>query len=634
MRRVARLPLLLALLLLPPFACFAQTSLSTSPKNCVWRAGDDPAWAAPALDDSSWLPAARWPGVATPTSNFWLRCRLDPGALAPEVQPVLQVSGDLSYQLFVDGTRIASVGNLTSGSHETGVVRTWTAPAFTDRSRPVLVAMRMTFAGAIDGLQKLPRIELGDAQLLHGKYLAQVNENVRSQWITWICYALITAAGLFFFVLYWFDRSQSYLLWASLAWLSLSVLRWNELLVAASVHYPSRLEFFLYGLGQAAPVFAIEFFFALNWRKVNWFFRFNQAVTVLFAICLLLSGFLPLRWGAALYYQVDVLPLSAFVVNFTLILGCSAPWFAFSPLPSLRGWRRPVAFVCCLWQLADALYYFVQLPSLNLNVVAWYLRIQPYRSGAIAAVVICLTLLMVQHLRQTNRAHSSLRDELDAARQIQQLIVPATLESIPAWKLNAVFHPFQYVGGDFYHCPVLRDGRQRILLGDVSGKGTAAALTATLLIGASEGHDTDSPSRLLAHLNRVLLASRIGGFSTCLCAEVSSEGLLTLANAGHLAPYLNGDEVPLDSGLPLGITADAFYSESSFHLFPGDTIVFLSDGVVEARNAAGELFGFDRTRGISTRSAEHIAAAARRHGQEDDITVLTLQFAPAEVLHA
>lgn len=632
MRKVPRLLLLLALLVLPSFACPAQTSLSTSPQSCVWRAGDNPAWASPALDDSSWLPVSRWPGLATPISNFWLRCRIDPGALAPEVRPVLQVSGDLSYQLFVDGTRIASFGNLITGSHETGVARTYTAPEFGDRNHPFLVAMRMTFAGAIDGQQQLPRLEFGDAQLLHGNYITRVNDTLRGQWITWICYALITAAGLFFFVLYWFDRTQGYLLWVSLAWLSLAVLRWNEMLLAASVHYPSRLEFFLFGLGQAAPVFSIEFFFALNFRRVNRFFRFNQAVSVLYAVCILLSGFLPLRWGAPLFYQVEVVPWSSFVVNFTMILACSAPWFAFSPLRSLRGWRLPLAVVCCVWQFADAVYFFVQLPFLNLSAVAWYL--QPYRAGAIAAAVVCLTLLLVQHLRQTHRDHSSLQGELHAAGQIQQLLVPANLESIPPWKLDAAFRPAQYVGGDFYHCPLLPGGRQRILLGDVSGKGTAAALTATFLIGASEGHEKDSPSRLLTHLSRVLLTSRVGGFSTCICAEISSDGLFTVANAGHLAPYLNGDEVPLESGLPLGVTDDESYSESTFHLFPGDTITFLSDGVVEARNAAGELFGFDRTRTISTRPAAAIAQAAQAFGQQDDITVLTFQFAPAEVLRA
>ncbi|HUY95658.1 MAG TPA: SpoIIE family protein phosphatase, partial [Terracidiphilus sp.] len=94
-------------------------------------------------------------------------------------------------------------------------------------------------------------------------------------------------------------------------------------------------------------------------------------------------------------------------------------------------------------------------------------------------------------------------------------------------------------------------------------------------------------------------------------------------------PYRNGEEVPLESGLPLGVIADAEYFETTFTLAPGNQLTFLSDGVVEAQSSTGELFGFDRTAAISTQSAEQIAAAAQAFGQEDDITVLTLTFAPA-----
>jgi serine phosphatase RsbU (regulator of sigma subunit) len=86
-------------------------------------------------------------------------------------------------------------------------------------------------------------------------------------------------------------------------------------------------------------------------------------------------------------------------------------------------------------------------------------------------------------------------------------------------------------------------------------------------------------------------------------------------------------EIDLENGLPLGIAADASYPESSLRLAPGDTVTFLSDGVLEARNAAGELYGFERTAALSTESAENVAQAAQAFGQEDDITVLTLKRA-------
>jgi serine phosphatase RsbU (regulator of sigma subunit) len=126
----------------------------------------------------------------------------------------------------------------------------------------------------------------------------------------------------------------------------------------------------------------------------------------------------------------------------------------------------------------------------------------------------------------------------------------------------------------------------------------------------------------------------ITGFATCLCAEIAVDGTFILANAGHLAPYLNGQEVLVESSLPLGVTRDTAYTQSTLRLSPGDSLTCVSDGVVEAQSTTGELFGFDRTRAISIHSAAQIAKAAQAHGQEDDITVLTLTFAPVGVAHA
>jgi serine phosphatase RsbU (regulator of sigma subunit) len=99
---------------------------------------------------------------------------------------------------------------------------------------------------------------------------------------------------------------------------------------------------------------------------------------------------------------------------------------------------------------------------------------------------------------------------------------------------------------------------------------------------------------------------------------------MTVANAGHIAPYLAGKELALENGLPLGLSADATYSESNFRLSPGQQLTMLTDGVVEARDKKGTLFGFERTANLSIQAAETIAQAAQAFGQEDDITVLTV----------
>jgi serine phosphatase RsbU (regulator of sigma subunit) len=120
-----------------------------------------------------------------------------------------------------------------------------------------------------------------------------------------------------------------------------------------------------------------------------------------------------------------------------------------------------------------------------------------------------------------------------------------------------------------------------------------------------------------------------GGFITCLCLHVTADGHATVANAGHLSPYRNGVEIPVETGIPLGVMCEVEYQQSTFVLKSGEQLTLLTDGVLEARNhATGELFGFERTTTISSRSAEAIAQAAQVFGQEDDITVLTLIFAP------
>jgi serine phosphatase RsbU (regulator of sigma subunit) len=162
-----------------------------------------------------------------------------------------------------------------------------------------------------------------------------------------------------------------------------------------------------------------------------------------------------------------------------------------------------------------------------------------------------------------------------------------------------------------------------VVIGDVAGKGLKAAMNVSMLMGALRSTPERSPAKILASLNRVLVGS--DSFTTCQAAWFSADGELVIANAGHLPPYLNTQEVMLPGGLPLGVLAEISYEETHLYLHPGDRILLLSDGVVEARQPSGELFGFDRVHNLSNQSAFYIADAAKDFGQEDDITVLTVR---------
>jgi sigma-B regulation protein RsbU (phosphoserine phosphatase) len=175
-----------------------------------------------------------------------------------------------------------------------------------------------------------------------------------------------------------------------------------------------------------------------------------------------------------------------------------------------------------------------------------------------------------------------------------------------------------------------------IVVGDVSGKGLQAAMNASSLVGALRNELSHDPATVLAHLNQVMLGASLGtgsggpaSFATCLCARIYPNGQMTIANAGHLNPYRDGREMELAPDLPLGILPNMHYEPSTFQLLPGDRLIFLSDGVVEAANAKGELFGFERTQQVSHEPARFIAQTAQKFGQTDDITVVSLYFVPA-----
>jgi hypothetical protein len=240
----------------------------------------------------------------------------------------------------------------------------------------------------------------------------------------------------------------------------------------------------------------------------------------------------------------------------------------------------------------------------------------PFRTDLrnLGSLVFIVVLLVVLYLRY--------RDEQD--RQA------ASDESPAGFDVRAVYRPAQEVGGDFYRTELLEDGSLLVVVGDVSGKGLDAALLVAAVLGGLAVEKQRNPAQLLEDLNKAVTGRTGGGFITACCARFFRDGRVEIANAGHISPYIDGREVQLENGLPLGISTHAGYSKTEIQT--NRTVTFLSDGVVEARDTKGELLGFDRTAALTTKTATEIADAAQRWGQEDDITVLTLKL--VEAAHA
>jgi serine phosphatase RsbU (regulator of sigma subunit) len=201
-------------------------------------------------------------------------------------------------------------------------------------------------------------------------------------------------------------------------------------------------------------------------------------------------------------------------------------------------------------------------------------------------------------------------------------------KAIPGFEVQSVYYSASEVGGDFFLISpsqdgVSNDGSLIVVVGDVSGKGLMAAMRVAMILGVLRREESRNPSEILRNLNDALQNAG-SGFTTACCLRLERNGCYTLANAGHISPYIDGREIETSPALPLGLAPDQEYESIAGSLRDRQTIVLLSDGVLEAQSSSGELLGFERLAALTTQPALAIADAAREFGQEDDITVVTV----------
>jgi serine phosphatase RsbU (regulator of sigma subunit) len=252
----------------------------------------------------------------------------------------------------------------------------------------------------------------------------------------------------------------------------------------------------------------------------------------------------------------------------------------------------------------------------------------------------------LERLEEEMRERQRVEQELGVARRIQHALLPKDLPELEGWEIARHYRPAREVGGDFYDLLALEDGRVGLVIGDVSGKGIAAALvmanTQSVLRAVAQREST-APGRVLEEANEVLFTYIPPTmFITCLYAILDPEsGGLVYANAGHDPPYLwhgGGAEELWARGMPLGLMPDMAYEAKENSLSEGDGLLFYSDGLVEAHDHKGEMFGRPRLRrlisGHGAGNGEELrdfllAELERFTGQnweqEDDITLVTVQ---------
>jgi serine phosphatase RsbU (regulator of sigma subunit)/predicted ester cyclase len=255
--------------------------------------------------------------------------------------------------------------------------------------------------------------------------------------------------------------------------------------------------------------------------------------------------------------------------------------------------------------------------------------------------------LRKRRLEQEIRERERVEQELRVARSIQQASLPEKVPELEGWQISPFYQPAREVGGDFYDFHLLPDGKLGLVVGDATGKGVPAALvmatTCGMLQAVARALGSSSPGEVLAQVNETLLA-RIptNMFVTCFYSVLEPHsGTLSYANAGHDPPYMrrgNDDADELRArGMPLGLMAGMEYEEQRASLREGESVLFYSDGLVEAHDPEGEMFGFPRLRELIAHHAEEEGAlgeflmdelysfVGKGWEQEDDITLLTLR---------
>lgn len=351
------------------------------------------------------------------------------------------------------------------------------------------------------------------------------------------------------------------------------------------------------------------FFVFLGVGFANDVIDMGRTPTPRFAVSVFLTGFIAVLYaysGVRLRRKFWMALLPLFALQF-LLMGLMANWLPDPPMPA---------------QLNAA-----QTEHLHLRLIF---------DGIATIVAVALGYAGFAHVSISEaKRHvklqlekASLDSEMAAAREIQRVMVPENVPPVPGYAIESVYRPASEVGGDFFQMIPLKSGRTLVVIGDVSGKGMSAAMIVSMIVGmlCAESEHTEEPARILTELNRRLCGRTHGGFVTCLVVRLEEGPGVVAANAGHPSPYLNGVDVKMDGSMPLGVLENATYEQTCMEMGAGDGVVLITDGVPEAQNEARELLGFGRMESLLREGASvrTIADAAQKHGQQDDITVISI----------
>jgi hypothetical protein len=609
-----------------------------------FHTGDNLAWAQPDVDDSSWgsmdltstdgsgeVPGWTSMGYAGYSGYAWYRLRVNVAGTGEPLALKMPDNVDDAYQVYVNGQLIGELGKFNSKrvTAYNALPEGFRLPKKI-RSGLVTIAIRTWMDSAT-------RFSSPDAGGLHGPPTLGTADEIASQvQLDWdgtahevgsgfletliLLLALVVAISLF-----WLDPTEEAFRWLGLV--SLITLAENAITLLVN---------FTTAVAQTPAVILVQVIlvpmriglwvaFWAYWFRVLHIRRLHWLVWTM--VALLSVGTAMLR--PPLHGQF--VPLSAGTWIEPLLLAIKLGLAAVLFVVVYKGIRK------------DKAEGWMALPAVLLAVIANYQRELhlihvPIRfhvlnfSISLGEVSTMLSLLLVtvmvsRRFLQSERKKEQWKLEIEQARNVQQVLIPDQLPEVAGLSIESEYRPAREVGGDFFQIIPGAEGSVSIVVGDVTGKGVQAGMLVALIVGAirTEVQHGVNPELILQAVNDQL-CERKHASATCVMLRIEADGVVTLANAGHLAPYLNGKEMEMEGALPLGVIEGMDFPVMTFQMEQGDKLVLMSDGIAEAQNQSGALFGFERVHELMAQqiTVSELATQAQTFGQEDDILVLCI----------
>jgi phosphoserine phosphatase RsbU/P len=631
----------IGLLFLSPWLMVAQTFDATTLRQptdlgITWliKAGDDPAYARTDYDDSKWT-------VVDPNETLlrmfltrpevvWYRLHVK---VAPNETGLALKEWSLAsaFEIYVNGERLFQTGSVAPFKASTfdGTLIRRIPDADID-SGSFVIAMRvhvsaLEWSGGFPGLYPY-NLTLGQEQALENSAWLTIIGGSALDWFSRITGFGLGVVGLALFAA---QRGQREYLWLFLAFLchtlSLPLVFYRYFHnMATGWNWVGQL------LWIGFLVFITLMLFSLLRVRLGAWMRIVLGIVV--ASLLISDLLIALQMGSVLSNLLTQIPANALFGGVTPVL----------LIVSLRRGNReagilliPFLINCLAIYLNLVFSVLLTVPSmartaLRMQTAIFNPTVGPFTLdlNGLASCLFVLSLGIIIVLRSTrmSRQQAMIESEMAAAREVQQIILPEPIERVPGFSIESVYAPAQEVGGDFFQILPAPEGSLLVVIGDVAGKGLPAAMLVSVLVGAIRGvaEYTSDPAELLANLNQRLVGRVSGGFATAMAARIYPDGSMTIANAGHLPPYLDGHEVAVPGALPLGAKAGTHYETMRAQLPRGSRLTFYSDGIVEATNPKGELLGFDRSQLLSMEPVSKIVEEAQGFGQQDDMTVIAI----------